>query len=160
MVDRLDRLDRLLRSVNRNVHALVRAVVAEHGLPHASMPVMAQIHRTPGVTVSEMARRTRLAKSHISNTVETLASAGLLEKRGDPDDQRLVRIYPTEKADAHFHAVHAAVRAKLAEVGAALSSEQLDAVISSLQALENAVKDALTRQPISKAGDDHLCSGS
>lgn len=40
---------------------------------------LGQRDRSPGDDVSELARRTRIAKSHVSHTVDLLAKRGILE---------------------------------------------------------------------------------
>ncbi len=152
-LDQLDQLDGLLRSVSRRLFGLARSVAQEHGLSHSSIAVMRQLHRTPGTTVSEMARQTGLAKSHISTTVESLAETGILEKRRDTKDQRLLRIYLTGKATTHFEDVHKTVRARLADVASTLDREQLDAIVIGLEALEQAL--ARHAPDSTPPGDDH-----
>jgi len=137
--DRIDRLDRLLRSVNHSIMATVRETVEPHGIPRRGMEIIRHVHMVPGVTVSEIARRTGMAKSNVSNTVDSLLTIGMLEKRNDPADQRLVRIYHTPQADEHFQRVREAVLARLTEVLAVLGPAKVDSLIEALQDLETAL---------------------
>lgn len=51
-----------------------------------------------GVIVSELARHTEAAKSHVSNVIDQLVERDCVEKRPDPGDQRLQRLYVTRAA--------------------------------------------------------------
>lgn len=97
--------------------------------------VLWMTNQEPGLTVSELARRFMTAKSNISEMVERLCRGGLMEKKADDQDQRLVRLHVTEGGrqvlqDAwtlHMEAAQAAL--------AALSDEQLTSVAQSLEVL-------------------------
>lgn len=131
----------LLQTVNRGIWDNIRGVVHEHRLPVVSMVVMRQIGHEPGITIGELSRRTGVAKSHISNTVESLAQKGLIEKRPDPADQRLVRVFPTEQAEARHRQIHAEIKSQLSEVLASVPPEKVAALIDGLQALKAALEE-------------------
>ncbi|MGE5485915.1 MAG: MarR family winged helix-turn-helix transcriptional regulator [Ignavibacteriales bacterium] len=139
MAERLEVLRRLLKVVNRDVFDLTRDVFHRFGLPAPGMVVLAQAVESPGATISEIARRTGIAKSHISKTVEHLAEQGFLEKRPDPSDQRLVRIYATEKAERRSRQVEAAIREGLLTALSGLPSDRVEGVIDGLRVLHEAL---------------------
>jgi len=93
-------LAELVQSLHRRMIECVHPVVQQHGIAPVGIMVLRNVQTTPGETVSDIARRTEIAKSHISNTVEQLSRQGFLEKRSDMQDRRLVRLYPTDKARA------------------------------------------------------------
>ena len=139
MIDKIERLDRLLRSVNHSIMSAVRNTAGAHGIPHHGLVAMRYVHMQPGITVSEIARQSGMAKSKVSTTVDSLVRLDMLEKRSDPSDQRLVRLHVTPRAEEHFQAVHGAVRARLASMLASLQPGQVDALINALAALETAL---------------------
>lgn len=69
-------------------------------LPAMASLLLRYIGKHPGVSVSELARRAHTAKSYVSHLVYQLVDKGLVEKRSDAQDQRIVCLYPTE-AMAH-----------------------------------------------------------
>ena len=150
MADRLETLEQLLKGVSRSLFELARDVMHERGLPAPSMAVLGQVVANPGLTVSELARRAHLAKSHISKTSDSLCELGLLEKRPDPADQRLVRMYATEKARAQLNEMRSAVRARLSAAAAELPDEKLDAMVDGLQLF----RAALAKQKRMPANDE------
>ena len=136
LLDTHEQLVDLLQAVNRRLNEQVKSALGELGLPLIGMGVMHQIHAQPGITVSDLARRTGLAKSHVSTTVEGLARKGLLEKRPDPADQRLIRIYTTTSADTGRRRFQDQFRRRLAEMLRGLPEERAAALIDSLQTLK------------------------
>lgn len=75
-----------------------------------------------------------------------MVEAGFIEKRPDASDQRLARLYPTQKARDHFDSVRAAVHRRMTEVLSALSDDQMKAVLDGLVILRTALKQE-TSQP-------------
>jgi DNA-binding MarR family transcriptional regulator len=133
-------LAELLFDVQRGLFERIRLAFREGEVPRAEMMVMLQLQREAGVTLSELARRCGIAKSHISGTVEALHRRGLVEKRADPADQRLLRLYLTEAASQTLQPLYASLRGRLAEVTAAVPEEKQAALVESLQALRDALQ--------------------
>jgi DNA-binding MarR family transcriptional regulator len=141
MAERHEELVELLQAVNRGIYEQIKDVLAKHGLPSASMVVMHHVHKEQGITISELSRRTGLAKSHVSKTIDSLTEQGFIEKRPDPADHRLVRLHTTEQADQHFGQMQGDLRARLSGVVAALPDDKVDAVIQALQVLRGVLAE-------------------
>ncbi|HHY44434.1 MAG TPA: MarR family transcriptional regulator [Firmicutes bacterium] len=139
--ERAERLFTLLRDVNKAFHDLARTAWHEHALARPAAIVMREVDHHPGTTVSGLSRITGLAKSNVSKAVEALVEKGFVEKRSDPKDQRLIRLYATDEAKAHFHRMLDEVRRRVSAVISGLSDEELDSTIASLEALKKAVQD-------------------
>ena len=139
MPDRVDDLERLLKDVSRGIFGLMHEVIHQFRLPPGAKPVIHCILMEPGATVSEISRKTGVAKSHVSKIVEGLSREGLLEKRADPSDQRLARIYLTEQAADRFEAIRLERRRRLALVAADMPVGKIDEVIDGLRALKEAL---------------------
>ena len=92
----------LWRRVHREMRALFRATVRDERLPFLAFPLLRHIQDEPGLTLSELARRTESAKSHMSTVVEQLVQEGFIEKRSDPADQRVLNLYLTDQAERHL----------------------------------------------------------
>lgn len=65
-----EELVELLREVNRGLGKFARDVLSEHGIPFAMLMISKQIKAEPGITISELARRSGIAKSHISKSIQ------------------------------------------------------------------------------------------
>lgn len=142
MPERLEELAVLLKDVNRGVFETIHEILRKQGLPPPTMSVIHQVQKAPGTTVSDLARKARLAKSHVSKTVESLAAMGFLEKRPDPEDQRLLRIYPAAKAETHLREMDALIQQRLSAVLSRLSPDQVNAVIEGLGLLKKALDES------------------
>lgn len=127
-----ERLLELVQSLNRRMMECVRPVAEGHSLSPMAMLVLRHIQSSPHATVSDIARRTGIAKSHISNTVELLSRAGFLEKLPDPSDRRLVRLSPTPKAQALGQEILREARRSLREVLDKVPSDVVLSLTSSL----------------------------
>lgn len=142
MMDKIERLDRLLRSVNHGIMGSVRSAAEEHGISHQALMALRYVRMRPGITVSEIARQTGMAKSKVSRVVDQLTGMEVLERRDDPADQRLVRLHVTPRAEEHIQAVHEAVRARMASVLACLPPERVDTLIEILESIQSAMADS------------------
>ncbi len=107
------------------------------GLPRFGrrLPVMIAVIEQPGITVNELARTLRMAKSQVSGIVSSLGSQGVLEKRGDPEDQRLTRLYPTEAGVRQAREWREIFRSALADAVHGMTEDEADRLIEGLRAL-------------------------
>lgn len=142
MSDPYVELMELLHAVSRGLFGQVEDVLAQYGFPTATFAVMDQICREPGITASEIARRTGMVKSHVATTVDFLVRQGLLTKEPDPIDQRLLRLYTREHPPQHLAQFKPEVHKRLAAVLAPLSAGELEAILAGLRILRTAVQQA------------------
>ena len=70
-------------------------------LPASELEIMRLLVRRPGLSVNETAAELRLAPANVSTALRALEARGLLERRRDSDDGRVVRLQPTTAALAH-----------------------------------------------------------
>lgn len=101
--------------------------------------LLRQIHEEPGVTISELARRSRTVKSHVSKLIDQLLQQGFLEKRSDPADQRIFRIYITQAAIDHKKAMEARIQVHWSQVLSDLPEAELEQVTQGLRILLDAL---------------------
>ena len=141
MAEAAEVLAELLQSVNRDIYENIREVLHAGNLPAISLMVLREVRQAPGITVGEVARHSRMAKSHISKTVESLSRQGLIEKRSDPTDQRLVRVYLTAQAETRFQEVRQKVLQQLSKVMAKVPPEKVAVLIEGLQTLKAALAE-------------------
>jgi DNA-binding MarR family transcriptional regulator len=73
-------------------------------LPASELEVMRALVRRPGLSLGALAAELALAPSNASTAVRALVARGLLERRGDPGDGRVTRLYPTAAAVANRRA--------------------------------------------------------
>jgi DNA-binding MarR family transcriptional regulator len=73
----------------------------EQVLPLSELEVMRLLVRRPGLSVNEVARELGLQAANVSTAIRALVARGLLERRRDQDDRRVVRLTATDRALAH-----------------------------------------------------------
>ena len=65
----------------------------------------------PGLSQDQIAKRLYLNKSSVTRAIATLEENGFVECRDNPEDKRVIQIFPTEKAMKILPDVRAAARA-------------------------------------------------
>jgi len=81
------------RTISQHYHRVRKSL----GVSGAQLWALAEIGEERGVTVGALARRLAIHQSTASNLVEALESAGLVERRRDSDDGRVVTLYLTAR---------------------------------------------------------------
>ncbi|MCK4259848.1 MAG: MarR family transcriptional regulator [Halanaerobiales bacterium] len=126
----------LLHEVNKGFEEHMRKVFMEYNFTISTMLIIGQIKRNPGIIISEIARRASIAKSHVSKTIVELSQQGWVEKRPDPSDQRILRIYLTETAIEQMQQIRMKVRQEIGSVVAGLSDNRVEEMIEGLKEIK------------------------
>ncbi|MBC7264066.1 MAG: MarR family transcriptional regulator [Chloroflexi bacterium] len=91
------------------IHA--HTVLDQLGLYRGQHFVLAALWEQEGLTQSELAERTMVRPATMTASLQRMEAAGLIERRPDPHDQRVMRVYLTEAGRALKESVNAAWRA-------------------------------------------------
>jgi DNA-binding MarR family transcriptional regulator len=84
----LESLSAIRRAVRRQIARPVELSV----LTGAQLELVRLLRREPGVSIADAAARLRVAPNTVSTLVGQLADAGVLERRVDESDRRVVRL--------------------------------------------------------------------
>jgi len=130
----------LWRTVNHEIHDRFRQAFRGCDLPVGALILLRLIAHEPGMTVSEVARRSGMVKSHVSNVVEQLVRRDYVEKRPDTADLRLLRVYAKQGAtggmaemEDRAHSVWSAVMDEVPEGQLADVAHGLRILLAALQ---------------------------
>lgn len=85
-----------LRIVMRAIQDYSRHVERQCGLSSSQLWALWELFASPGMKVSELAAALYIHQSTVSNMLDKLETKGLVERRRDGPDQRVVRLYPSE----------------------------------------------------------------
>lgn len=96
---------------------------AEFGLTIPEWRVLAHLAQSDQVSVREVQARVDMDKSKISRAAARLEASGLIEKRANPDDRRLLDMRLTDAGRALFARIVPIANAYQAEILAQLSAE-------------------------------------
>jgi DNA-binding MarR family transcriptional regulator len=94
--------------------------------------VLRELWEEDGLTPGEVARRIGAATPTVVNTATRMEEAGLITRRPDPADARLVRLYLAQGGLAARQPVRAARAALERDVTSALTAGELDALRAAL----------------------------
>ena len=111
----------------------------------SELEIMKLLVRRPGLSVSEVARDLGMQPSNVSAGVRSLQQRGMLERRRDEHDARVVVLVPTAAAIADRAQREDAWGEALAEVVATLSREDAAALTAAGPAL-HALAQQLARR--------------
>ncbi len=137
-------IDRFWESVpptwNR-IRTNVRGIASERfGVTVEQFHILRHIRK--GVaSVSELAEAKGTSRPAISQAVDVLAGKGLVSRRQDAADRRIVRLELTEEGSGLLSAIFRENRAWMAEKLSVLTPEQMTQIIAALDALKSAFDD-------------------
>jgi DNA-binding MarR family transcriptional regulator len=90
------RLERDLGGIRRALRKPLEAEVARGELTVPQAAVMQVVVAHQGISLKDLSREVSLAHSTVSGIADRLVKRGMLERRPDPVDGRVSRIYPTQ----------------------------------------------------------------
>jgi DNA-binding MarR family transcriptional regulator len=110
-------LAEVITRLRRALRSSVRSEFAWERLPMAQVELLQRLSDEPGLRVKDLADRHRLATNTVSNLVQQLVQAELVERRPDPRDRRAVVLLLTQRGeqllrdwlDANSRRLHAAL---------------------------------------------------
>lgn len=107
-----DSIGQLLGQICRLTHMRMHSLLEDLGMYRGQPPVLRALWEQEGITHSELAQRLHVRPSTITNTIKRMEKAGFVERRADPTDQRVSRVYLTSTG----REIRARVQAVWAEI--------------------------------------------
>lgn len=86
----------LLAQVSQVFRSVSDAFTDQVDIPRGQATALCVIAREDGLTQSEIAERLSVQGATVTNMLQRLEESGLVIRRRDPEDNRLVRVYLTE----------------------------------------------------------------
>jgi len=142
-----DELPGLFTRASKLVRAVTDEAMSRHGVRIGQNIMLQVLSETDGLTPGEIAARIGNTVPTIVNTATRMETAGLLVRRRDPDDARLVRLYLTDRAREVYPAVQAERRNIERRMTAMLTDEEQRHLHSALQKIIMALTPAAARKP-------------
>ena len=125
-------LGHLLANVSRLVGGRMRMRLQEFGLYHAQGMILFHLWREDGVAQNVLAQALNITPPTATNTLQRMERNGWVRRRRDKTDQRIVRVYLTEKAGALHEEVRNTFRELDQELTAVLSENERNILVASL----------------------------
>lgn len=115
---------RLLTRAQKLLRAAADEAMSHHGVRVGQNLVLEVLWETDGLTPGELAARLQVTTPTVVNTATRMEAAGLLVRRRDPADGRLVRLHLTPKARAAEQPIAEARRLLAEHATATLTDEE------------------------------------
>jgi DNA-binding MarR family transcriptional regulator len=119
----------------RLVIALPNEVVGLAKVTPEQFGVLSQIQSRGSVSMSELAVARNIALNTATSLVDRLVTAGLVERRGDPTDRRVVRVVVTARGQELVERLRAVRAAAIRRLLDDLSDEEIDTILTAMPAL-------------------------
>ncbi len=103
----------------------LRAKMARIGLHRAQVFALHYLLHHNGITQSELAKGVHITPATATTMLRRMERDGWIERRADPDDQRVSRVYVTDKATALHDEAMASLREVETEMESALSTDEI-----------------------------------
>ncbi|MBC9072096.1 winged helix-turn-helix transcriptional regulator [Thauera sp. CAU 1555] len=133
----LQRFRVLIRTAQRHSQWIER----QSGVTGAQLWAMQELVEVPGLRVGELANRMALHQSTASNMVDRLETAGFIRKERTSADQRVVRLYLTDKGSELLARAPSPARGVLPEALRKLDEESLQRLQNELDGLLLQIKN-------------------
>lgn len=128
------------RIIFRSVQAHSRWVEKESGLSAAQLWMMWELFNEPGLTVSGLAKVLSIHQSTCSNMLDKIQKKELVYRQRSTDDQRIVRLFLTEKGTSLLATAPRPAQGALTDVLLRLPDEVLVELESGLNQFIDALK--------------------
>lgn len=132
----LQRFRVLIRTAQRHSQWIER----QSGITGAQLWAMQEMLERPGLRVGELANLMALHQSTTSNMIDRLETSGLVRKERTSADQRVVRLYLTDKGADLLATAPSPARGVLPEALRMLSEEDLSRLQDDLDVLLKQIK--------------------
>jgi DNA-binding MarR family transcriptional regulator len=126
-------LEKLLRWVCTSIKRKGREILADFEITPPQFDALVQLIKHGDLTISELSNRMFLACSTITDLIDRMEKAGLVERIRDMKDRRVVRIRVLDKGNKLINEVLDARRMYLDRVLLDVNGEQKDELILALK---------------------------
>jgi MarR family transcriptional regulator, organic hydroperoxide resistance regulator len=120
----------------------------EIGIFRGQPPVLHHLAKSEGCTQTELAEIVHLAPATVTKMLQSLEQSGLIERRHDPNDQRVLRVYLTPAGREILSAIGEREREVEEEMLTGFSAEELAQLADFLARMrDNLLQANRDRQP-------------
>jgi DNA-binding MarR family transcriptional regulator len=91
----------MLAKAYQKAHGRFKEMLKPYGLTNLQHLVLEGLWYETGQTAAELGKMLVMDKATLSGVLDRMSEAGWVEKRPDPEDRRVVRLFPSPYADDH-----------------------------------------------------------
>jgi Transcriptional regulators len=141
----------VITRLRRSLRAGVREELPWESLPMAQVELLQRLADEPGLGVSELAERQRLARNTVSNLVQQMVTTGLLERRPHETDRRAVVLSLTDAGRERLLTWQRANERRIRRALARLSADDRAAIDRALPALRSLAAQMEAAEAVAEA---------
>lgn len=138
----------LIKQVEAGLRRPLDECLAREGISTPSYTALTVLQRRPGITSSELARRSFVRAQTMAETVNSLLAAGLVRREKDPTHGRQMLLFITPEGDARVAALRETIRDLDEVVAAALTPEQRAELVHHLRVVRDRLADVAEARPV------------
>ncbi len=131
----VSKIERLLRHVAMIIRRRGRDILADFNITNPQFNALLALRENDGITMGELCDKLFLAYSTATDLIDRMEKNGLLERKRDSQDRRVIRLAITNKGKVAISEVVAARRRYVASILERLSVEQRSHLAESLDRL-------------------------
>ncbi|MGE0767531.1 MAG: MarR family winged helix-turn-helix transcriptional regulator [Hyphomicrobiaceae bacterium] len=136
---------RLMRTVfDRRVKAL--------GITRPQWLAIVRLHRRPGASQSELADMMEIDKAPAGKIVDRLEERGWVERRADPVDRRINRIFLTDRGDRVYAVISPIARSTVSDALADISDRDVAVLTQLLSRVKLRLGELAESDELAEAG--------
>jgi DNA-binding MarR family transcriptional regulator len=129
----VDRLDRVMRRLQRDLECCDRALVSCCGVTVAQSYALLALRELGAATMNEFATEMRLHGTTMTRMVDALIDKGMVERKSDPEDRRVVRVSLSAAGEEVAAQVQESKRGLLSAALADLPANEQNMVLQALE---------------------------
>lgn len=141
--DKGTRIGFLMHDISRLRRSAFDHIMKKIGVTRAQWWVIVHLSRHDGMMQVQLAEILDIGKASLGNLVERLENGGWVERRSDPADARMRRVYLTRKARQLIDQIHGAEASFNEETLRGLPRERRDEFLADLQRIKDNLKEVL-----------------
>ena len=139
----------LINDINKLMSRTYARKMKRHGVTEAQWRVIANVARAEGATQTQLAEILGTERAPLGRLLDRMEVAGLVERRADPQDRRINRIYLKEEAreiDPLLEAMAAEGYNLLSAAVEGIEDAELEATLAVLDRIKQNLQDLDTRE--------------
>lgn len=136
MNDPINNLGFLLNEVHRMVRRDFDERVRPTGLTQGQWRALAYVSRMEGINQARLAERMEIRPITLGRLIDRLQEAGWVERRADPEDRRVCRLYLTPAAQPVIRRLRALASETLDRALAGIGAQRRTQLVSTLKQIK------------------------
>lgn len=129
----------LIKQVELGVRRPFEHVLAQHDMGVPVYTALSVLRRVPGITSSELARRSFVRPQTMAETVSALLEAGWVRRERDPAHGRQKLLFITESGEERARLMHSPVQELDRALSSALTADERAQLVRYLRACRDAM---------------------